>query len=178
MLEYVHQWQDIRRIWAAPTDPYERAVARVKADREYQRVAMENLRHQPTSQLLRRLVRGVFVLWAGEIPFRYSDINTLPPALIYFCWAVQAVLVCGAAAGLVVLARQGHVAAACVLATPLVYITAVHFPLLTEARQSLPAQPLVLLLAVIAVASAPARTQSGRSAQSRINHRDTETRRR
>jgi hypothetical protein len=33
-----------------------------------------------------------------------------------------------------------------------VYITAVHFPLLTEARQSLPAQPVVLLLATIAAA--------------------------
>ena len=29
MLEYVHQWQDIRLIWTTPTDPYERAIARV-----------------------------------------------------------------------------------------------------------------------------------------------------
>jgi hypothetical protein len=29
----------------------------------------------------------------------------------------------------------------------------VHFPLLTEARQSLPAQPIVLLLAAIGVAA-------------------------
>src|SRR5439155_3079470 len=46
MLEYVHQWQDIRRIWAMPTDPSERATARVKADQEYQRVAMQNLKRQ------------------------------------------------------------------------------------------------------------------------------------
>jgi hypothetical protein len=39
-----------------------------------------------------------------------------------------------------------------VLAAPILYITAVHFPLLTEARQSLPAQPIVLLLATIAIA--------------------------
>ena len=25
MLEYVHQWEDIRRIWTAPVDPHERA---------------------------------------------------------------------------------------------------------------------------------------------------------
>src|SRR5262249_7454171 len=35
MLEYVHQWEDIRLIWTAPSDPYVRAVARVKADEEY-----------------------------------------------------------------------------------------------------------------------------------------------
>ena len=35
------------------------------------------------------------------------------------------------------------------LAAPLIYVTAVHFPLLTEARQSLPAKPIVLLLAVL-----------------------------
>jgi hypothetical protein len=29
-------------------------------------------------------------------------------------------------------------------------VTAVHFPLLTEARQSLPAMPIVLLLAAVA----------------------------
>jgi len=38
-----------------------------------------------------------------------------------------------------------------VLAAPILYITAVHFPLLTEARQSLPAMPAVLLLAAIAL---------------------------
>jgi hypothetical protein len=150
MLEYVHQWQDIRQIWTMPGDPLERARARVKADQEYGRVALENVRRQPTSQLLKRLARGVFVLWAGEIPFRYSDINTLPPTLIYLCWTVQAILVGGAIAGVIALAHRGRLAAACVLVTPLVYITAVHFPLLTEARQSLPAQPIVLLLATIA----------------------------
>jgi hypothetical protein len=39
-----------------------------------------------------------------------------------------------------------------ILLAPILYISAVHFPLLTEARQSLPAQPIVLLLAVIGVA--------------------------
>ena len=75
MLEYVHQWQDIRRIWTEPVDPYERAMSRAKADREYQRVALENLRQDSLAHLARRLARGVFLLWAGEIPFRYSDIN-------------------------------------------------------------------------------------------------------
>ena len=57
-----------------------------------------------------------------------------------------------AVAGLVVLARSGRLAEACLLAAPIVYITAVHFPLLTEARQSLPAQPIVVLLAMVGVA--------------------------
>lgn len=149
MLDYVHQWEDIRRIWTEPVDPYARAVARVTADQEYQRVAIANLARDRPAHLVTRLARGVFVLWAGEIPFRYSQINTLPPMLIRVCWAVQAAL-CGLAlAGLVALARRGRLAEACLLAAPIVYVTAVHFPLLTEARQSLPAQPILLLLAVI-----------------------------
>jgi 4-amino-4-deoxy-L-arabinose transferase-like glycosyltransferase len=153
MLDYVHQWQDIRRIWDGPADPYTRAVARVTADQEYGRVAVENLRRQPRSRLVKRLARGVFVLWAGEIPVRYSAINALPPMAIYACWAVQAAILGAALAGVVLLVRTGRVDIGCVLAAPIVYITAVHFPLLTEARQSLPAQPIVLLLATIAVMS-------------------------
>jgi 4-amino-4-deoxy-L-arabinose transferase-like glycosyltransferase len=152
MLEYVHQWQDIRRIWDAPTDPHQRVVARIEADREYQRVAFANIRRDSLSHLAMRLARGVFILWAGEIPFRYSEINALPPLVIRIGWSLQALIVCLALAGGVALASSGRVAEACLLATPIVYITAVHAPLLTEARQSLPAQPIVLLLATIAAA--------------------------
>jgi 4-amino-4-deoxy-L-arabinose transferase-like glycosyltransferase len=152
MLQYVHQWQDIRRIWDTPTDPYERVLARVDADREYQRVALENIRHDAPVHLARRLARGVFVLWAGEIPFRYSEINTLPRVVVLVCWTIQTALFCLAIAGLVALARWGSVSAACLLGAPILYITAVHFPLLTEARQSLPAQPILLLLATIGAA--------------------------
>jgi 4-amino-4-deoxy-L-arabinose transferase-like glycosyltransferase len=152
MLEYVHQWEDIRRIWTEPVDPHERALARVRADQEYQRVAIANIRQQSLAQLTKRLARGVFVLWAAEIPFRYSEINALPEGVIRFCWAVQAALFLVAIVGTSALARNGRVAAASLLAAPIVYVTAVHFPLLTEARQSLPAQPIVLLLAAIGLA--------------------------
>ena len=151
MREYVHQWQDIRRIWTEPVDPYERAVARVKADQEYGRVGLDNLRRDSWSHLARRLARGVFILWAGELPFRYSAINTLPPLVIRFCWGIQALIACAALVGLYALARDGRRAQALLLASPLVYITAVHFPLLTEARQSLPAQPVLLILATLGV---------------------------
>jgi len=152
MLEYVHQWENIRRIWDTPTDPYERVWARVEADHEYRRVALENLRHDSTFHLVYRLARGVFILWAGEIPIRYSDINKVSPPWIRAIWALQAALFALAVAGLAALVRSGRVAEACVLAAPIIYVTAVHFPLLTEARQSLPAQPVVLLLATIAAA--------------------------
>jgi len=152
MLDYVHQWEDIRRIWVEPTDPYQRMQARVDADREYQRVALENLERDPLPDLVKRLSRGVFILWAGHIPFRYSVINHLPRGVIGAVWTVQAVIFWLAVGGLVVLAVGGRLAEACLLAAPIVYITAVHLPLLKEARQSLPAEPLVLLLAVIAVA--------------------------
>lgn len=151
MLEYVHQWEDIRRIWVDPVDPYERALARVKADQEYGRVARENLRRDSTAQLVKRVARGIFILWAAEIPVRRSDINALSPIVIWTFWAIQAVLMLLALRGLVVLVRAGLVSEAVLLAMPLVYITVVHIPLLTEARQSLPAKPIVLTLAVIAV---------------------------
>jgi 4-amino-4-deoxy-L-arabinose transferase-like glycosyltransferase len=153
MLEYVHQWEDIRLIWTSPVDPFERAIARVKADQEYQRVAIENLRRGSMSQLTKRLARGIFVLWAGEIPFRYSEINQLPPVLIRVSWAIQALLLLAACIGAVVLARRGQIAASLILCAPILYITAVHFWLLTEARQSLPAQPMILTLAAIGLAS-------------------------
>jgi hypothetical protein len=151
MLDYVHQWQEIRRIWTEPTDANERARARVVADREYLRVGLENIRRQSTTYLARRLARGVFILWAGEIPIRYSDINSLPPAVIRIGWAIQALIVGAALYGVYVFARGGRIDAAALLATPIVYVTAVHFPLLKEARQSLPAMPIVLLLAATAI---------------------------
>jgi len=152
MLVYVHQWEDIRRIWTSPVESSERARARVAADREYLRIGLDNIRAERPGDLARRLARGVFVLWAGEIPFRYSEINSLPPRLIHGVWAIQAAIGGMAIGGLIALARHRRAADALWLAVPLVYITVVHFPLLTEARQSLPAQPIVLLLATIGVA--------------------------
>ncbi|HMF99398.1 MAG TPA: glycosyltransferase family 39 protein [Vicinamibacterales bacterium] len=163
MLEYVHQWEDIRDIWTKPTDPVQRAAARVAADQEYGRVAIANVRSDSIAHLVKRLARGVFVLWAGDIPIRYSRINLTPAIVIRFFWAVQAVLVAASIAGLVALARGGRGVEALLLAAPLVYITAVHFPLLTEARQSLPAKPVVLLLAALAIGHAFARSLAGKA---------------
>lgn len=157
MLEYVHQWEDIRLIWTTPVDPLERAVARVKADQEYGRVAIENIRRDSLSHLARRLARGVFILWAGEIPIRYSAINSTPPVVIRLLWAIQALIMLAALIGTAALARGGRTAHALLLLAPILYVTAVHFPLLTEARQSLPAQPTVLLLATIGVAAVAGR---------------------
>ena len=57
----------------------------------------------------------------------------------------------GALAGLALLRRPARLVDAWILAAPILYVTAVHLPLLTEARQSLPAKPVVLLLATIGV---------------------------
>jgi 4-amino-4-deoxy-L-arabinose transferase-like glycosyltransferase len=149
MLEYVHQWEDIRLIWTDPTDPYARAVARVTADQEYGRVALENMRRDSPAHLVKRLTRGLFILWAGEIPFRYSEINTLSPWIIRLCWGVQAVIFVLALWGGYALCRRGRMGEGLILLAPILYVSAVHFPLLTEARQSLPAQPTLLALAVL-----------------------------
>ena len=151
MLDYVHEWQDIRRIWETPTDPMERAGARVVADREYFRVAAEHIREDPGGWALRRLTRGAFILWASDIPIRYTDIDETPWIVIRLIWLVQVVLLAIAVAGLVVLLRRRRYGEAALIALPLLYVTGVHVPLLCETRQSLPVKPLVIVLAAIAV---------------------------
>jgi 4-amino-4-deoxy-L-arabinose transferase-like glycosyltransferase len=155
MLDYVHQWQDIRRIWTTPTDPREFTTARVAADQEYRRVAIENLRKDSISHLTRRLARGVFLLWAGDLPIRFSEINDLPETVKWLIWAVQAAIGLLAVAGFVILYRAGRKAEALLLGSVIVYVTAVHFLLLTEARQSLPAKPALLVLAWLSLAFKP-----------------------
>jgi hypothetical protein len=149
MLDYAHQWQDIRRIWTEPEEPMRRVMARIAADDEYLRVGLRNIAHDRPAYLRRRVARGLFSLWSADIPIRYSQINQMPAAVIRIIWLIQAVILALAAAGLLALVRARRTADALLLAAPIIYVTAVHFPLLTEARQSLPAKPIVLILAVI-----------------------------
>lgn len=153
MLQYVNEWRDIRAIWDTPTDPMERARARVVADQEYYRHAMANITADPIGHARRRLTRGAFVLWAADIPVPYQRINSLPPLAIRAMWLVQVGLLALAAWGVLVLARRGRWLEAVMLALPIIYVTGVHLPLLCEARQSLPVKPVVLALAGIALTS-------------------------
>jgi 4-amino-4-deoxy-L-arabinose transferase-like glycosyltransferase len=149
MLQYVNEWRDIRAIWDTPTDPMERARARVAADAEYLRHALANMREDPIGHARRRLTVGAFVLWAADVPVRYGDINSLPPLVIRGIWLVQVVVLLLALIGAVKLARNGRWTEAVILSLPIVYVTGVHLPLLCEARQSLPVKPVVLALAGI-----------------------------
>jgi 4-amino-4-deoxy-L-arabinose transferase-like glycosyltransferase len=151
MRQYVNEWRDIRAIWDTPTDPMERARARVAADQEYLRHAIANMRADPAGHIIRRLTRGAFVLWAAEIPIRYNDINQTPMLVIRLIWMAQVLLLGLAAWGAFSLARTGRWLEAVTLALPIVYVTGVHLPLLCEARQSLPVKPVVLALAAIGV---------------------------
>jgi hypothetical protein len=148
MLTYVHQWRRIRAIWTTPTDPDARVRARIVGDRTYLAVGLENIRRDAGGFLKRRVLRGQFVLWAADIPVRYTAIDRLPPWAIRAIWAPQVVICALAIVGLVSLARRRARAALLLLGAPLVYVGAVHFLLLTEARQSLPVKPLLLVLAV------------------------------
>lgn len=151
MLTYVHEWQHIRSIWETPTDPMERARARVVADQEYLRAAIEHITADLPGWIVRRVTYGAFILWASDIPIRYTDINAMPWLVIRLIWLVQVVLLAVAAAGAVVLLRSRRFAEAALLILPLLYVTGVHLPLLCETRQSLPVKPLVIVLAAIAV---------------------------
>ena len=149
MRRYVNEWRDIRAIWDAPTDPMERARARVVADQEYLRHAVALMREDPIGHVRRRLTRGLFVLWAAEVPIRHSQINDTPTVVIRAIWIAQVVLLILALWGVVVLSRGGRWLEAVMLSLPIIYVTAVHLPLLCEARQSLPVKPAVLALAAI-----------------------------
>ena len=146
MLDYVHQWQDIRLLWFDVADPYERAMARMRADDTYMKQGIQNAMADPVGHVRRRLVRGLFVLWAAEIPYRYSEINSLPVWVIRVMWTLQAVVVVVALIGLGLGIRHPRWREILLVAVPPVYVTAVHWLLLTEARQSLPAIPALLVL--------------------------------
>ena len=157
MLEYVHEWQDIRKIWESPTDPMERARARVVADQEYRRAALEHIREDRGGWIKRHSTRSPLILWVSDIPIRFTDINDLPVIAIRLMWLVQAVLLAIAGAGLVVVVRRRRYSEAALLALPLLYVTGVHIPLLVETRQSLPVKPLVIILAAIAMTAITSR---------------------
>jgi 4-amino-4-deoxy-L-arabinose transferase-like glycosyltransferase len=162
MLTYVHEWRDIRKIWESPTDPMERARARVVADEEYLKAAMTHIQPDIPGWIWRRLSRGMFILWASDIPIRYTDINAMPPLLIRGMWLVQAILVAIAAYGAIVLLARRRFAEAALLVLPLLYVTGVHFPFLSETRQSLPVKPLVIVLAAVTLTSRhPTSPQTG-----------------
>jgi hypothetical protein len=166
MRVYVHQWKDIRRIWDEPSDPGVRAVTRIAADQEYRRVGLENIRRDPLEHAFRRLTHGTAVLWSTDIWLRYSQINRASPLAIRAMWAVQAIVLLFAAWGLRTLIVRGLWVEAWLLVTPLLYVTVVHVPLLTEARQSLPVKPLLLIVAAAGIADLTARVTSRQTAGS------------
>jgi 4-amino-4-deoxy-L-arabinose transferase-like glycosyltransferase len=151
MLQYVHEWRDIHAMWDTPQDPMERARARVVADGAYLEAAVMHIKEDPLGHVKRRLTRGAFVLWAAEVPLRYSHINRTPTIVIRVIWLIQVGLLVLAAVGWVVLVRAGRWTEAVLLGLPLIYVTGVHLPLLCEARQSLPVKPLVLVLAALGI---------------------------
>jgi len=153
MLTYVHEWRDIRRIWDEPTDPMERARARVIADQEYFRAAMAHIRADVAGWVMRRVTYGTFILWASDIPIRYTDINATPTIVIRLIWLLQVVVLAAAVTGILILVKRRHYSEAALLTLPLLYVTGVHVPLLCETRQSLPVKPLILVLAAIAISS-------------------------
>jgi nitroreductase len=163
MLEYTTQWRTIRVIWTTPTDPEERVRARIRGDQEYLRVGLANIAQDPAGYVRRRLTRGLFVLWAADVPIRHSDIDRTSTKIIRAFWFVQAVLMALAAFGIYCVWRRWGALHASLLATPLAYVTAVHLPILCEARQSLPVKPLVLMLATLGIANLFERATSPRT---------------
>ena len=67
-------------------------------------------------------------------------------------WVAQLALMSIALIGLAFVYRRGATIEAFAFAALLLYITAVHVPLYAEARYSLPAKPIVLILAVVVIA--------------------------
>lgn len=151
LLRYVHQHLKIQRIWFEPTDPRQRMSARIAADHEYLRAGIENIRRDPIAWAWGRLTRGAILFWAAEIPIRYSDINRLSTGLIRALWIAQIGLLLLAAVGAIALARAGAWIELGAFAALVVSVSVVHIPMYSEARYSLPAKPIVLLMATAGV---------------------------
>jgi 4-amino-4-deoxy-L-arabinose transferase-like glycosyltransferase len=152
MIEYVHQWRDIRGLWADPQDRIKWAASRIVADAEFYRVGIANARRDLGDHIRRRFTRALPVLWIGEIPWRHSAINQLPVIAIRIMWAVQAALILLAAIAVTAALRGPRWREALIVAFPFAYITAVHAALLTESRQSLPGMPSVIALSAVGLA--------------------------
>jgi hypothetical protein len=146
MIQYVHEWRDIRGLWSDPRDRIKWAESRIVADAEFYRVGIANARRDLADHIRRRFTRALPVLWIGEVPYRHSAINQLPVIVMRAMWGVQALLVALAAIAVFKGVRGARWREALILAFPFVYITAVHSMLLTEARQSLPGMPSVIAL--------------------------------
>ena len=147
MREYVHEWRDIHAVWDTPTDPIERAARACRRRSANTSTPRSPHPRGPDRARPRRLTRGLFMLWAADVPIRYSQINaTADDRSFALIWLVQVLLLLAALRRPVVLIRRGRWAEAVLLALPLIYVTGVHLPLLCEARQSLPVKPLVLVL--------------------------------
>ena len=61
------------------------------------------------------LTHGAFVLWAADIPIRYTDINATPSLVIRAIWVVQVVLLGIAVAGAWMLLRREAIGEAALL---------------------------------------------------------------
>lgn len=151
MIRYVREWREIRRLYSSGPDPRERIMARVKADQIFWQYALENIRTEPFGYLIRRFTYGMFILWAGEIPVRYSDIDRLPTSFIRAIWGIQILLLVAAALGAAHLLKSRDLCLALLLILPPVYLSLVQWPFLTEARYSLPLKPLVILFTIMGV---------------------------
>ncbi len=140
-------------IWTQPADPTSARMARVAADREYLDVGLRTSQRDRAGASMVRTARAWRVRAVGR---RNSDsIQRHQPAAAggHPCLLADSSASCDAVALVGARLPSSAVAGGRVPAgAPIVYVTAVHLPLLTEARQSLPAQPVLLVLATIGAA--------------------------
>ena len=156
MRRYIEEDRRILKARYTATDPWARATADIETEKLYRAQVLENIRHDAAGYLVRKATYGMFVLWAAELPIRYSLINATPRLVIRAIWLAQVALLGLALVGLVLLARRDRVVAT-LFATSFVYVVVVHFFLHSDPRYSLPVKPLVVILAVLAVAEAGSR---------------------
>jgi len=158
MRRYIEEDRRIQRARYAATDTWARAAADIETETAYRVQVLENIRRDMPGYLFRKATYGMFVLWASDVPIRYTLINSVPRVLIRAIWLVQVVLLGLALVGLVILTRRDRVVGT-LLAMPLIYVVAVHFLLHSDPRYSLPVKPLVVVLAVLAAAELGSRVR-------------------
>ncbi len=155
-MQYAQEWRSVyeKYLWepgklgtdAQPADlPRSQFLA---ADEEFRALALQHIRSDPSGYVLRRVLFEPVVLWVSEIPLRPSQAAAIPTVAVRAMWGFQLLLLVLAGLGVLATWRRSPLGAL-LFVFSVVYVCAVHLPIVNEPRYSLPAKPFVLLYAVV-----------------------------
>ncbi len=137
--------------------PYERPIGETLS------LATENVRLTPRQFLVNHFVLAPVLIWAGHTPLRQADVATLPGSLRWTLWGTQLFLVLLALWQAWRLLRVREAAALGLTFFALfAFLTGTHVLFAVDDRFTVPALPLVQVLAGLGIAALVARRDVSR----------------